>query len=75
MGIEPAGESPRNPEIPEQAGAETGAPAAIAPDLAAVIAAWPTLPDPIRRALLALIGGADPPAAAREPRYPADRHG
>ena len=28
------------------------------PDLAAVVAAWPTLPEPLRRAVLALIGAA-----------------
>ncbi len=29
---------------------------ALDPDLARVVAAWPTLPDAIRRALLALVG-------------------
>ncbi len=35
------------------------------PDLARVTAAWPNLPEPIRRAALALIGSAAPPAAER----------
>ena len=29
-------------------------------DLAAVVAAWPTLPEPIRRAVLAIVGTATP---------------
>ena len=33
-----------------------GKPAIDDPDLAAVVPAWPTLADPIRRAVLALIG-------------------
>jgi hypothetical protein len=37
--------------------AKSGAFSTNDPDLARVIEAWPTLPDPIRRAMLALIGG------------------
>jgi hypothetical protein len=29
------------------------------PDLARILGAWPTLPEPIRRAVLALLGSAD----------------
>ena len=39
----------------DQGGAKSGAIAEIDPDLAALVAAWPTLPEPIRRAMLALI--------------------
>ncbi|MFO0800072.1 MAG: hypothetical protein U0804_21605 [Gemmataceae bacterium] len=35
------------------------------PVLAAVVAAWPTLPDPLRRAVLALIGAAGPAAGGK----------
>jgi hypothetical protein len=31
--------------------------AALDPELARIVAAWPKLPEPIRRAMLALIGG------------------
>jgi hypothetical protein len=44
---------------PQQGGAESGAvapDAAAYSDLARIVAAWPTLPEPIRRAMLALIG-------------------
>jgi hypothetical protein len=33
----------------------------IDPDLAAILDAWPTLPEPIRRAMLALVGTAKGP--------------
>jgi hypothetical protein len=37
-------------------------PAPLDPDLARVVDAWPHLPEPIRRAMLALIGTAKPDA-------------
>jgi hypothetical protein len=46
-------------QSPDSSGAETGAfsgqPLPDDRDLAAIVAAWPTLPAPIRRAVLALI--------------------
>jgi hypothetical protein len=35
---------------------DTTSPSLVDPDLARIIEAWPQLPDPIRRAVLALIG-------------------
>lgn len=48
---------PGKPHIRPTGGAESGALAALAldPELARVVAAWPTLPEPIRRAVLALV--------------------
>jgi hypothetical protein len=44
---------------PGSGGAKSGAVAPeLAPDLAAVVDAWPTLPEPIRRAILALVRAA-----------------
>ncbi len=45
--------------------------AALDPDLAAVVAAWPTLPEPIRRAILTLV--AFEPASAATPTDPGER--
>ena len=41
-------------------GAATGAVTPTDPELARVVEAWPTLPEPLRRAVLALVGTADP---------------
>jgi hypothetical protein len=43
-------------------------PAEIDPDLARLLAAWPTLPVPIRRAILALVDGAGPPVTGCKTR-------
>ncbi|MFO0930797.1 MAG: hypothetical protein U0736_27825 [Gemmataceae bacterium] len=60
MEIEPHAHSPENCGNPASGGAKSGAPApgksAIDDDLAALIDAWPTLPDPIRVAIRALLG-------------------
>ena len=62
MGIEPGSNSPENPTDSTEGGAKSGAlaspPLAMDLALAALIDAWPTLPEPIRRAVLALIGSA-----------------
>lgn len=46
------------PHLSGVGGAESGALAqkALDPDLSRILAAWPTLPEPIRRAVLALVG-------------------
>lgn len=61
-GLEHSPESPKEPLIPNQSGAESGARPPDSgpspptdPDLARVVAAWSKLPEPIRRAVLALI--------------------
>jgi hypothetical protein len=62
MGIEPPATFPENTAVSGQGGAEFGAPAtpspAIDPGLAALIDAWPTLPEPIRAGILAMIRAA-----------------
>lgn len=55
-GLELPQELPGKPIISQSRGAESGAVGARDPDLARLIAAWPTLPEPIRRAILALVG-------------------
>jgi hypothetical protein len=57
-GVEHPAKPTGKPVICHQRGAESGALALLAtePDLARIVAAWPTLSDPIRRALLALVG-------------------
>jgi hypothetical protein len=63
MGIEPPAESPENNTLLVECGAKPGAPtgrtASIDPALAAVIDAWPKLPEAIRAAILALLRAAD----------------
>jgi hypothetical protein len=54
-------EIPGKTALPEPGGAKSGAPAAD-PDLTRILDAWPTLPEPIRRAILALIETAVPVA-------------
>jgi hypothetical protein len=67
MGIEPTANSPDNRGVFTSDGAKTGAVSAdssrIDPDLARVNAAWPMLPEPIRRAIRALIETALPVAS------------
>jgi hypothetical protein len=62
MGIEPHADSPGNSINPAPGGAKSGAPspenAAIDPALAALIEAWPTLPEPIRAGILAMVQAA-----------------
>jgi hypothetical protein len=56
-GIEPLVLSPQKQGHAATGDAESDAVGArIDPDLARIVAAWPTLPEPIRRAMLALIG-------------------
>jgi hypothetical protein len=43
------------------------APGTPAPDLARVVSSWPTLPEPIRRAVLALLDAAAPGIAQNGP--------
>jgi hypothetical protein len=55
MGIEPTGNSPKKTPPSAEGGAESGAFNVLDPDLDAVIDAWPGLPEPIRRGILAMI--------------------
>jgi hypothetical protein len=59
MGIEPTLHSQENLTNPDLGSAQSGAVGAgfppIDPDLAKVVQAWPTLPELVRRAVLALI--------------------
>jgi hypothetical protein len=52
MGIEEPAHSPGNLSLSENGGAESGADSA---DLARIIDVWPTLPDDLKAAILALI--------------------
>ena len=58
---------PRNASQAAAGGAKCGAvspdPSAADPDLAGIAASWPALPEPVRRATLALIGSAALPSA------------
>jgi hypothetical protein len=53
-------EIPATTSLLEQGGAESGAPTPADPDLPVLVAAWPDLPEPIRRAVLALVHSAKP---------------
>ena len=55
VGFEHPSNSPENTALPEQAGAKSGALATVEPELASIIAAWPTLTEPIQRAILAMV--------------------
>jgi len=61
-GIEPSPESSGNGGTGDQGGAECGArdarKAEFSPDLAAVVEAWPKLPEAIRAGILAMIRAA-----------------
>ena len=46
--------------LSDRGGAESGALLTLAPELAALVAAWPTLPDPIKSAIRALVGTVAP---------------
>jgi hypothetical protein len=64
-GAEHPAKSSEKSHLRGRGGAESGVLARIVhePDLCRILAAWPTLPEPIRRAVLALIGAAaEPPA-------------
>ena len=62
MGIEPPAISPQKTALSAEGGAESGAlttqTGPIDPDLSRILAAWPSLPAPIRAAMLALVGTA-----------------
>jgi hypothetical protein len=59
-GLENTADSSGKTPISETGGAESGAVSAeLPPDLAKIVAAWPNLPEPIRRAMLALVGAND----------------
>jgi hypothetical protein len=67
MGVHPTGveqlrKSHKKTALLEQGGAESGAPIlanlSIAPELAALIDAWPSLPEPIKAGILALVRAA-----------------
>jgi hypothetical protein len=64
MGVEPTLDSLENPTISAQGGAKSGALASqqpiIDPALAALIDAWPTLPEAIRAGILAIVRAAVP---------------
>lgn len=61
-GVEQQADSTGKSTVRNQSGAESGALGAqnapADPDLARVVAAWPRLPEPMRRAILALIDAA-----------------
>jgi hypothetical protein len=62
--IDPAGRSAgRSGDATEQA--EGGPP--LDAELATLVAAWPTLPDALRRAVVAIVGSHIPPAVAHMP--------
>jgi hypothetical protein len=54
IGIEPTQQSPNKMALSGEGGAESGA-LASDPELALVVAAWPTLPEAIRRAMLSMV--------------------
>jgi hypothetical protein len=55
-GIRNPYESPRDLPISAKSGAKSGALAPVFdPDLAVIVASWPTLPSPIKAAILALV--------------------
>jgi hypothetical protein len=62
MGIESPSNSLDNTAFSVERGAESGAPATqlrpIDPDLVCIVAAWPTLPEPIKTGILALVRAA-----------------
>lgn len=61
-GLEPTSHSTGNTIDPPQGGAKSGALGAqngpLDPDLAAIVKAWPTLPEPIKAGIVAMIGAA-----------------
>jgi hypothetical protein len=57
-GIRSSHETPREIALPEVGGAESGALTPTDPDLSRLVTAWPTLPEPIKRAVLALVDSA-----------------
>lgn len=65
-GLESNPKSSRNDRVGNQGGAESGAlgarEAPLDPQLAAVARAWPTLPEPIKAGILAMIRAAGGPA-------------
>ena len=59
-GLEPTAKTPGNPAIFTPGGAESGAHTPIDADLSIIVAAWPTLPEPTRAAILGLVGTVAP---------------
>jgi hypothetical protein len=55
-GIREPRETSEKIALPETGGAESGARVPADPDLTRLVAAWPALPEPIKRAVLALVG-------------------
>ena len=70
VGFEPSRDSPGKTPVSDSGGAECGAlgvhraseTATSDPDLEVIVAAWPTLPLPIRTAILALLDSTPPEA-------------
>jgi hypothetical protein len=62
-GIEPPRQNPRNSSGSVGSGAECGAlgarEAPIDPDLALIVARWPTLPEATRKAMLVIVRGTE----------------
>jgi hypothetical protein len=62
MGIELTSNSPEKSAFPDPGGAESGAvltqPPILAPELAALIDAWPRLPEPIKAGIMAMVRAA-----------------
>lgn len=61
-GFEHPAQNPKKTANSDQGGAECGAPPAFStitdPDLARVVKAWPDLPEPVRRGILAMVEAA-----------------
>jgi hypothetical protein len=72
VGLEQGQDFPGKRQEATEGGAKSGAvspdPSAADPDLARIVARWPALPEPVRRAMLALIGTAlaETPGTPRE---------
>ena len=56
VGFEHPSDSPKKTTLSEQRGAESGALALVDPALSSIVTAWPTLSEPIQRAILAMVG-------------------
>ena len=61
-GLEPPTKNTGKTGVPDQSGAECGAlgarEAQFDPELAAVVDAWPALPEPVKAGILAMVHGA-----------------
>ena len=69
MGIEPPALSPENTTSSLSSGANSGAPNLVKPEidpaLASLVAAWPELPAPIQKGILAMVRAAMPDSTKR----------